>query len=128
MHALNPWFSKGLLTSRKNKNKLACKQVSKPSDENKTKYKIYNSIYTKLVRKAKINYFHSQFKIHFSNMKKTWSTINELIGRGKQKAYIPDFFMKGNNKITGNDKIAENFNNFFTEIGPDLANKIPNKY
>ena len=79
-----------------------------------------------MVRKAKINYFHQKFKTHYNNIKKTWATLNEILGRGKQKVYIPDFFKKGIETIVGNQNIAEEFNNFFTKIGPDLANKIPN--
>ena len=125
-HALNPWFSSGLLVSRNTKNKLATKQISEPSTENKNKYKIYNSIYNKLVRKAKINYFDLQFKSHFSNMKKTWATLNEVLGRHKKRVFLPEYFQKGETKITGTKNISEEFNNFFTGIGPTLAEKIPN--
>ena len=68
-HAINPWFSKGLLISRNTKNKLASKLISKPTTDNKIKYKFYNSIYNKLVKKAKIMYYDFQFKTHFSNIK-----------------------------------------------------------
>ena len=111
-HALNPWFSKGLLISRNTKNKLASKLISKPSNYIKEKYKFYNSIYTKLVRKAKLNYFHLQFQTHYNNMRKTWSTINDILGKSKKNNNIPDYFKKGSKVITGSQDIAEEFNNF----------------
>ena len=57
-------------------------------------------------------------------MKETWKTLNNLLGRNKQTK-LPDFFKDPDgNKITGSNKIANNFNDFFTNIGTKLANKI----
>ena len=76
------------------------------------------------MRKAKIKYYNDKFAEYSSNMRKTWETIRELIGKQKNKIYIPDYFRKGEETISGDKQIADGFNNFFSSIGPDLADKI----
>ena len=52
-----PWFTPGLLTSSINKEKILSRKLQKPTVENISKYKIYNSIFNKLKMKMKIKYF-----------------------------------------------------------------------
>ena len=57
-------------------------------------------------------------------MKETWKILNNVVGRNKQTK-LPDLFKDADgNKITDSNKIANNFNDFFTNIGTKLANKI----
>ena len=57
-------------------------------------------------------------------MRKTWDTIRTLTGIKKRREDIPSYF-KHNNKIFSNSSdIAEQFNEFFTGIGPELADSI----
>ena len=57
-------------------------------------------------------------------MKETWKTLNNLLGRNK-KSKLPDFFKDTDgNKITDSNEIANNFNDFFTNIGTKSADKI----
>ena len=59
-------------------------------------------------------------------MKETWSTIKEILRTQKTHEKIPHTFYE-EGKIFNNTKdITEGFNNFFTDIGPKLANNIPN--
>ena len=37
-----------------------------------------------LIRKAKRKYFFLKFEQSKSNMKQTWNTINNIVGRGKK--------------------------------------------
>ena len=48
-----PWFTPGLLTSSINKEKILSMKLRKPTVENISKYKVYNSIFNKLKRKMK---------------------------------------------------------------------------
>ena len=59
-------------------------------------------------------------------MKKTWETLNNLLGRNK-KNKMPNFFTnKYGVKLTKTSDIASGFNDYFTSIGSTLASKIPN--
>ena len=50
---INPWFTPGLLVSRKTKQKLASLKIRKPTLENINKYKYYANTYNYILRKAK---------------------------------------------------------------------------
>ena len=114
-----------LVKSRKHKQKLFSKKLRNPSPENKEKFKSYNSMYTKLIRKARQMYYDSKFNNFRKDCKKTWDTINELLGRKKNFSDIPDTFVSNDKILSGAVEIAEGFNNFFVNIGPNLSKVIP---
>ena len=59
-------------------------------------------------------------------MKRTWATMKEIIGSKRSNgASFPKRLVVNNFEIFDQMTIAENFNNFFSEIGPKLASKIP---
>ena len=57
-------------------------------------------------------------------MKYTWSILNELIGRGKKKSTLCDYIVKSNDRIYDNIAIANAYNDFYINVGPELANNI----
>jgi len=119
-----PWVTTGLIKSIKTKDKLYRTYLTKPSDENKQKYNKYRNHLNSLLRLAKKSYITSELETNKCNMKGTWRTLNSILGRNKQSK-SPDFFKdKDGNKITNLTDIANNFNNFFTNIGSSLASKI----
>ena len=82
--------------------------------------------HTKLIRKARHEYYNGKFKEFSKDAKKTWSTINEVLGRVKNVNDIPKRFISNGNVLSGSLEIAEGFNDFFVNIGPNLASEIPN--
>ena len=59
-------------------------------------------------------------------MKRTWVTIKEIIGSKKSSGTLfPKRLVVNDLKFLDKKAIAENFNKFFSEIGPKLASKIP---
>ena len=118
-------MTKALLVSRKNKNKLAAKKLKNPSQENISKYKIYNSKYRSLIRKAKINYYKEKFAENVKNIKQTWSLIKEILGTKNSSFNIPETFTVEGKVFTGAAEIAEGFNEFFSTVGPNLSSLIP---
>ena len=60
-------------------------------------------------------------------MKRTWVTINEIIGSKKSGGILlPKRLVVNDLEFFDKKAIAENFNNFFSEIEPKLASEIPN--
>ena len=60
-----------------------------------------------------------------NNMKITGSVIKEAIGKNSSRRQnFPNKINLGSKFITSTDSIDENFNKYFAEIGPYLANKI----
>jgi hypothetical protein len=89
------------------------------------KYKQFKSIYSRVLRGAKKLYFTAKLAENAKNPKKTWETLNEILGKTKQKESI--------NKINIDDvcesdplKIADHFNSFFTSIGKKISDDVQN--
>ena len=53
----------------------------------------------------------------------TWSAINEILQITKRKRKLPDIFKCDKNACSGKQNIANQFNNFFTDIGKNLLEK-----
>ena len=122
--AINPFMSKGLLMSRKTRNKLAAKKNKNPTLENIQKFKKYNTIYKSLIRKSKALYYNSKFHDYWGNMRKTWNLINDIIGKKKNTFDYPDYFIENGNLIKGHLDIANGFNDFFSSVGTKIADEI----
>ena len=58
------------------------------------------------------------------NIKKTWQVIKEALGKEKSSQSLPKTVLVNELSVTQSTSIAENFNKFFTEIGPKLAKNI----
>ena len=128
-HKISPWMTNGILSSIKIKDKMyiKLKKMNPLSNNYSTldnELKIYCKMLQKCVRLAKSSYYHTQFQRCKSNIKKTWSQINEIIQRKDKKSEFPKYFTENNNIITGDNEIAECFNNYFINVGPSLSRKI----
>ena len=56
-------------------------------------------------------------------MKQTWSTINNVIGKGQKQSSYSKFKDECDNVFTNPQDISNKFNEFFVNIGPELASK-----
>ena len=84
-------------------------------------------IFEAIKRKSKKNYY-SQKIIQFKyDIKKWWNVMKEIIGKAKysKKSNFPKKLKIGNKIKAGENEIANEFNKYFADIGPSLAN-IPN--
>ena len=70
-------------------------------------------------------YFSSQFESCKSDIKKTWSLINNILNRSNKPSLSDHFFDDRGNRISDSNSIANSFNNFFSKIGQSLSDKIP---
>ena len=123
---IEPWMTRALLVSRRTKNILARNRIKRPTPANISKYKTFFSIYRAALRKAKVNYYKSKFQDYANDIKKTWTTIRELLGSCSKKGRaIPDIFVDGGKAYNGYSEITEGFNEFFSNVGSKLADKIP---
>lgn len=120
-----PWISKSLLKSINKKNRLFHKYKLNPSNNNKKKYTKYKNILTHILRCEKKAYFSKQFNIHYNDMKGTWKIINNVLNKNKSNVHNATEMKIGEKIENDSNVIAEGFNDFFVNIGPELANKIP---
>ena len=119
-----PWITKGINNACKKKNLLYKKILKDRNKDSEIKYKKYKNKLTNIIRTSKKDYYHKLLDYHKNNIQGTWKTLNSIIKNGTGKDGYPNYF-KNKNKIMENPKeIANEFNNFFVNVGPNLANEI----
>jgi len=115
------WFGK----ISKKKKKLESKCLRNPTVKNFDDLKTFCRVYRKCVRAAKFMYFNDRFKENQNNIKGTWKYIKEAIGENSEKITIPSEFIHEGRTFSSKSEVANGFNDFFVNIGPKLASKIP---
>ena len=68
-HKIEPWFTLGLLTSRKKKISLTKEHFSNPSALSLSQLKTYRNLYNSVTRSAKKLYFEYELKANQNNIK-----------------------------------------------------------
>ena len=77
-------------------------------------------------RRSKKNFYSAKLIKFQGDTKKTWRVMKELIGKsGIGKSSFPQKIAMDKTEIVGKTKIANEFNKFFINVGPKLAQKIP---
>ena len=136
-HKLKPWITQSIIKSINFKDKLYKKLKLTPVSSTlfttlKHNLKTYNGILKKTIRSAKLNYYHSQFDRYKKDSRKTWSIINDVLGKLKQKKDFPSYFKVNEENIHDKQSIADQFNHFFATIGSNISNQNidadPNAY
>ena len=87
-------------------------------------YKNFRNRLNKLIRIAEKSYYAEKFEAYKSNSKQTWQTIRQILNKN-DRIPVTDSFRNGNDEITDKYAIVGKFNEYFVNIGPTLANKIP---
>ena len=121
---LNKWMTSGLLKSSKQKQKLYNLFLKNRTPQNERKYKKYAKEFNKLKEKAKINFYSSKIIANETNLKNLWSTMKDIISKNKAKKDYPKNIIVNGKFITDKKLISEEFNSYFTNVGPNLASKI----
>ena len=120
-----PWLTTELKRQLNMKNKLYKKFLRNPSPQNMSKYKEQRNKTKFLIRKAEREHYHHLITANKSNMKKTWNTINDLLGRSKSCGQLPKQFIINNSPTSDRTLTANHFNNHFATIAAAIHNSIP---
>ena len=81
--------------------------------------KIYNSYLNHCIRTAKKDVYYNEFSKYKNDIRKTWDTLKEVINKKTFKSDFPTIFLHDGVEITGSKNIADKFNEYLTEIGPN---------
>jgi hypothetical protein len=88
--------------------------------DDELRYKAYKNKLTSILRYCEKQYYSKQLSVSKGNIKKTWNIINSLIKPKRENNVEFDELRK----VRSLKDVANGFNNFFTDIGPNLARKI----
>ena len=121
---LMPWITSSLLRSIKKKNKLYCHYKRNQLPHLYEKYSKYRNILTSSLRTAKKKYYSDQFNATMKNTQATWKVIRNVLKPTQKRSGIQNVKVNG---VLVEDKLimAENFNEYFSNIGSNLSKAIP---
>jgi hypothetical protein len=121
-----PWVTSGIMKSINHKNCLYRKYLSSPSADRKIKLSNYRKLLTKLIHEAESLYYKDILSSRDTSAKKAWSVINNIINNknNKRSPMISEIIHNGTN-YTDKTDIANAFNEYFSNIGMNLANELP---
>ena len=119
-----PWITPGIKISIRQKNKLYKAYHIAPFLYNKIKYKRYKNVLNNIIKLSKRHYFNLKLEENKSNMKETWRILKEVIGVPNKSSISSTFLINGET-VTDTNKIVNCFNDFFVNIGKELASKLP---
>ena len=122
-------MTENILRSIKFRDKLYKQYLSKPLNStekliHKSNLRVFNKILKKDIREAKKSYYYNEFNKYKRDIKKTWDTIKSLLNKPKQDSVAPNKIKVNSQTISNEKVIASKFNNYFTDIGKNLADKI----
>lgn len=123
MH-VKPWMTKGIKNACSKKNLLYKTFLIDRNEESETRYKKYKNKLTNIIRKSKKDYYYKILDQHKSNIQGTWKILNSIIKKGTSNINLPNHINKNNTIIDRPKEIADAFNDFFVNVGPNLAKKI----
>ena len=118
-----PWFNKNV------KNKLFQRDHFKRvaiKTNNENDWKLYRSSRNAAniaLQKAKREYYTTKFLNSKTNPKHAWKTVNEILGRSRRQNIINEINLP-EKTVTSTKELVNVFNDYFTDIGPKLAEKI----
>ena len=119
-----PWVTKGLLMSIKYKNKLYLQSIKNPCTITISRYKGYKNKLNHLLRITKKTYINDYLNKYSTDLKKSWALINNILHNKIKNRRMPTTMNIDNNMVDNSKKIANSFNEFYTNIGANLASKL----
>ena len=128
-HKKSNWITQGIIKSIKFRDSMYKRFKETPITDQlhntlKLNLTTYNRILKKSIREAKKIYYTSCFTKYRNDIKNTWRTVKGIIGSSEQTDITHKQFIIGNVPSTDPQMIANEFNKYFTGIGPSLASTI----
>ena len=123
LHRISEFMTPGLLISRKNKLKLHKIALTDNVPFNWQQYRTYRNVYNKTVRASKIVHVNAKIKANVKNPKKTWDILKEITAGKTDQVQIDKIVVNGE-IICEQNKMAEEFNNFFAKAGKNVADSV----
>ena len=121
-----PYITSAIKVSIKHKNKLYRKKEDNPTELNKTIWRNFSKKTTAIIRKAEQLYYRSMINSQNNSSKNLWKTFGKILNKNKIKHNKINQLSHNNSKLTNSQDISETINNFFSEIGPNLASNFDN--
>ena len=123
------WITKDLISEVYQKDFLFNKAKKFPSEANWEAFKKKKNEVKKLLSSAKEEFIKGKLEEHETNPRKFWRTINDISGIGKNKnSSRCTKIIDENNKEYEKQEAADFLNDYYANIGPNLAKAHKEKW
>ena len=121
-----PFLTNGLKKSIKQKHRLLEIYNKNPTDLNKANYAKHRNRLTSLLRVNERKYHENKLEINKDDSTKCWKIIKEVIGNNAGLKDQSSTIIINGKEIKDRQRICNEFNNYFINIGPKLAKNFEN--
>ena len=126
-HSCKLWLTQGLKDAIKKKSKLYRNYLKLKTVNNENIYKLYRNKLNHILKCAEKKYHSNLLDSNKDNIKKTWQIMKNIINKNKTKKIQNKFKITDGTMISDGTLISNTFNEFFVNVGPNLAKKISNQ-
>jgi hypothetical protein len=120
-----PWITNGILKSIKVKQRMYHTHFYGNDMSKVTQYKWYSNKLNRIKSISMLRYYNNQFDKCKNNLKATWKIIGILIKHKSKRHLKQTHIIRNDVTYTNEYDIANQFNQHFVNVGPNLANKLP---
>ena len=125
-HKKSQWITKGIIKSLNCRDKLyrsfkQCRVGSEVYNTLKTNLHTFNGILIRSISSAKKVYYNNVFNQYKFNNKNTWGTIKDILNKKNSTSASSHSININGDIIKDKKKLADNFNNYFVNIGNILS-------
>jgi hypothetical protein len=120
------WITTGLKISIKHKNKLYRRFLKRPNESNKAIYGGYKNKLTLLIRKCEKDYYSNLLTENKNNTKNIWKIYSQFMNRSNSPFKTIDSLRVENKVLTEKKKMADAFNDYFSNVGEKMARQFEN--
>ena len=118
-----PWITNDIKNLMNTRDRFKRKAILTNNENDWLNFRTTRNKVNMKLRNAKKDYYSSKIAGQKFNPKKAWKSINSLLGRQNKPTVVNELTV-GNNTLTCPEDIAEGFNEYFSNIGPDLSSRI----
>ena len=119
-----PWLSRGLINACHKKNYLYRQFLKHRTITTENRYKTYKNKLTAILRKEKKKYYCLLLQENKNDIAGTWKILRTIMGNAHKTHDFPAKLNNSGNMINDQTDVANMFNGFFINVGPDLAKNI----
>jgi hypothetical protein len=119
-----PWLTAEIKNLMRERDNLKRKAVITKDESDWLNFKTKKNLVKYKIRNSKQQYYNSYISNNVGRTKETWKGINSILSKAKGSIKIPKIVVNGT-EISDPEAISNAFNEYFTEIGSNLAAQIP---
>ena len=118
-----PWITNDIKNLMNTRDKFKRKAILTNNENDWLNLRLTRNKVNIKLRNAKKDYYSSKIAGQKFNPKTAWKSINSLLGR-EYKPTVVNELTVGDKNLTCPEDIAEGFNEYFSNIGPEPSSKI----